>query len=136
MSICSKKTTQIRIVSCILDAKESHWAAFRRFHAKFKLSFCFLNKIPAKLVKFQAEMNLDRNNIRSSLCLKQLQRSHYLWLLACQHVRTHLHQQDQHQNRCQSQLSLSRLLKKSKILSQEPFWVLGVPFMATREVVS
>jgi hypothetical protein len=136
MAICIKKAGQIGVVSSFLDAKESHWAAFRRFHAKFRSSFCFLNEIPAKLAKFQVEMDLDRNNSRSSLCLKQLQQSHYLWLLACQLVQIPHHLRDQHQSQCQNQLSQNRFLKKSKTLNQEPLGVLGARCMATREVAS
>lgn len=134
MAIHTKKSAQSGIVSSFLDAKASHWAAFRRFHANFKLSFCFLNEISVMLAKFQVEMDLDRNNFRSSLCLKQLQRLHYLWPLGFQPVRDH--QRGQHQSQCQSQLSQNLLHKNSKTIDQEPFWVLGIPDMAACEVVS
>jgi hypothetical protein len=96
------------VISAILDAKESHWARFCRFQNNFTLPFCFSNWNSVSVTMFQAENTLDRNQIRSSICLKKLQLQPF-WqpFLACLHVQDH--QQDHQQGRHQSQ---NPLLKK------------------------
>lgn len=112
-----------------LDAKESQWAAFCCFHAILTSTFYFLIKSSASVKGFQDKSKLDRNQIRSSICLKQLQLLHLSWPLAF--LRAQVHPQGQLQSQLQSLSWLTCLHKNIKHFSQEPFLVLGKPHMGT-----
>lgn len=131
MIIRAKVLTVMGEFSDFLDAKESQWAAFCCFKAIFTSSFCFLAKSSASVKEFQLESKLDRNQIRSSICLKQLQQPHLSWPLAFQRVVVQVLLQGQHQHQSQNQSLLTCLHKNTKIFSQEPFLVLGKPHMGT-----
>jgi len=111
----------------LLDARESHKVKLRRFWVKQASSICFFVKISAIITSSQEKIVLGSNKIRKPICQKQLQQSLFLWPLAFLHVLI-LRLQQAHQSHSQNQLWLSLQHKNTKILSQEPVWVLGIHF--------
>jgi len=63
-----------------------------RFSRRFASTFYFFKTNTANLGRFQLKNTLDRTEIRSFLCLKQLQFLHFLQPhLACLHAQIHHH---------------------------------------------
>lgn len=107
------------------SVKALHWAAFCQFHTSYTSSFCFLLLNSASMIVFQAKNKLDRNQIRSSICLKQLKLQPFSWpFLGFLHVQDLLRAQSQSRN-----LSLKRCQQRKyhNNLFQEPFGVLSTP---------
>lgn len=123
----------------LFDAKESHWVNFRLFWATNASSFYFLKETSANLCMFQGKITLGSNQIRETVCQKQLQQPHLLWSLAYQLVQI-LHLLQAHLSQHQSQLLQSQQHKSTNNLStskfnQEPDRVLGAPQMAANGCV-
>jgi len=120
--IFKEKTPKTAPIPVYLDAKESQWAAFCRFWARFTSSFYFLYKNAVSIPLFQEKKYLGRNKTRNVTCQKQLHQLHFFWPLAFQRVHLLL-------------LALSKSLlrslqnqlhKNTKTFSQEPVSVLGI----------
>lgn len=123
----------------LFDAKESHWVNFRLFWTMNAPSFYFLKETSANLGMFQGKITLGSNQIRETVCQKQLQQSHLLWPLVYQLAQIlHLLQVILSQN--QHRLLLSQRHKNTNNLStskfnQEPNRVLGTPQMGANGCV-